>query len=107
MTLSTKKLLNLYLLTTCGKQKESLLMYTEIFGPYIHRAIVSASDEATGEIKDIPALHFNKATKHFTLKNLDKRISTVKSLPPKKVRGTAKNIKETLSSGSSSDSEKE
>ena len=64
-------------------------------------------DKATGEIKDIPALHFNKATKHFTLKNLDKRISTVKSLPPKKVRGTAKNIKETLSSGSSSDSEKE
>jgi len=26
-------------------------MYTEIFGPYIHRAIVSSSDEITGEIK--------------------------------------------------------
>jgi hypothetical protein len=63
-------------------------------------------DKITGEIKDIPALHFNKATKHFTLKNLDKRISTIKSLPPKKVRGTAKNVKETSSSGSS-DSEKE
>jgi hypothetical protein len=64
-------------------------------------------DKSTGEIKDIPALHFNKVTKHFTLKNLDKRISTVKSLPPKKARGTAKNVKETASSGSSSDSEKE
>ena len=61
-------------------------------------------DKTTGEIKDIPALHFNKATKHFTLKNLDKRISTIKSLPPKKLRGTAKNVKETASSGSSSDS---
>ena len=60
-------------------------------------------DKASGEIKDIPALHFNKATKHFTLKNLDKRISTIKSLPPKKVRGTAKNVKEIVSS----DSEKE
>ena len=26
----------------------------------------------TGEIKDIPALYFNKPTNHFTLKNLDK-----------------------------------
>ena len=32
----------------------------------------------------IPALVYNKSTKHFTLKNLDKRISTLKSLPPKK-----------------------
>ena len=41
-------------------------------------------DKTTGEIKDIPALVYNKSTKHFTLKNLDKRISTLKSLPPKK-----------------------
>jgi hypothetical protein len=33
---------------------------------------------------------------------MDKRVSTIKSLPPKKVRGTAKNIKE---NNSSSDSE--
>jgi hypothetical protein len=64
-------------------------------------------DKAKGEIKDIPALHFNKATKHFTLKNVDKRMSTLKSLPPKKVRGTIKNVKENISIGSSSDSEKE
>lgn len=47
----------------------------------------------TGEIKDVPALHFNKPTNHFTLKNLDKRVSTLKGLTPKKKIGTAKNIK--------------
>jgi hypothetical protein len=41
-------------------------------------------DKITGNIKDIPALFYNKANKHFTLKNLDKRVSTLKSLPSKK-----------------------
>jgi hypothetical protein len=52
-------------------------------------------DKTTGEIKDVPALSYNKSTKHFTLKNLDKRVSTLKSLPPKKgvTRGTIKNLK--------------
>ena len=48
----------------------------------------------TGEIKDVPALHFNKPTNHFTLKNIDKRVSTLRGLTPKKKQGTAKNIKE-------------
>ena len=48
-------------------------------------------DKTTGLIKSIPALAHNKATNHFTLKNTDKRVSTLKSLPPKKTaRGTAK-----------------
>jgi hypothetical protein len=38
----------------------------------------------TGIINDIPALQYIKATKHFTLRNLDKRVSTLKSLAPKK-----------------------
>jgi len=46
-------------------------------------------DKVTGTIKDIPALTFTKASKHFTLKNMDKRVSTLKSLAPKK--GTIKN----------------
>jgi hypothetical protein len=51
-------------------------------------------DKTTGEVKDIPSLVFNKTTSHFTLKNMDKqRISTLKSLPPKKAKGTIKNIK--------------
>lgn len=49
-------------------------------------------DKANGEVKDIPALHHNKQSNHFTLKNTDKHISTTRSLAPKKVRGTAKNV---------------
>jgi hypothetical protein len=48
-------------------------------------------DKATGLIKDIPGLFHNKGNKHFTIKNLDKRVSTVKSLAPKKIKGTIKN----------------
>lgn len=47
----------------------------------------------TGEIKDIPALYFVKPSNHFTLKNLDKRVSTLKGLAPKRKQGTVKNIK--------------
>ena len=50
-------------------------------------------NKETGEIKDIPALYYNKPTNHFTLKNLDKRVSTLRGLTPKKKQGTAKNIK--------------
>ena len=50
-------------------------------------------DKETGQIKEIPSLFYNKQTKHFTLKNLDKRISTLKSLPAAKNSGTIKNIK--------------
>jgi hypothetical protein len=50
-------------------------------------------DKVTGLVKEIPALYHTKQTNHFTLKNIDKsRISTLKSLPPKKGKaGTAKN----------------
>ena len=57
----------------------------------------------TGEIKNIPALFFNKSLAHFTLKNIDKRVSTLKGLTPKKKQGTAKNIK----NKDDSDSDKE
>jgi hypothetical protein len=49
-------------------------------------------DKITGEIKDVPILFYNKQINHFTLKNTDKRVSTTRSLAPKKVRGTIKNI---------------
>jgi hypothetical protein len=48
-------------------------------------------DKNTGFIKSIPALLFNNVTNNFTLKNIDKRISTIKSLPPKKSQKTFKN----------------
>lgn len=50
-------------------------------------------DKETGEIKSIPALQFNKVTNNYTLKNIDKRVSTIKSLGPKKsINSTIKNI---------------
>jgi hypothetical protein len=48
-------------------------------------------DKDTGTIKNIPALHYTKSTKHFTLKNIEKRVSTLKSLAPKKINSTIKN----------------
>ena len=49
-------------------------------------------DKSTGLIKDIPALSYNKQSNHFTLKNIDKRVSTIKSLAPKKTNSTFKNV---------------
>jgi len=48
-------------------------------------------DKTSGLIKEIPALTYTKTTKHFTLKNIDKRVTTQKSLPTKKSQGTIKN----------------
>ena len=48
-------------------------------------------DKTTGLIKEIPALYYNKNQNNFSLKNIDKRVSTIKSLTPKKVNGTLKN----------------
>lgn len=62
-------------------------------------------DKENGQIKDIPALQYTKANKHFTLKNIDKRISTVKSLTPKKPNGTIKNKVVSNSKNSDSDSD--
>jgi hypothetical protein len=41
-------------------------------------------DKEKGTINDIPTLTYIKANKHFTLKNIEKRVSTLKSLPQKK-----------------------
>ena len=48
-------------------------------------------DKENGVVKEIPALLYTKSNKHFTLKNIDKRVSTLKSLAPKKGNGTIKN----------------
>jgi hypothetical protein len=49
-------------------------------------------NKETGEIKNVPALYHNKQSNHFTLKNMDKRVSTLKGLAPKKKNGTIKNV---------------
>ena len=51
-------------------------------------------DKANGIIRDIPGLLYIKSKKHFTLKNNDKRVSTLKSLGPKKTK-TSSSKKET------------
>ena len=43
-------------------------------------------DKATGSIKSIPGLTFNKQQRKFTLKRSDKKTSTLKNLPTKKKR---------------------
>lgn len=68
-------------------------------------------DKDNGIVKEIPALHYTKSTKHFTLKNVDKRVSTLKSLGVKKGNGTIRNknskVDEVINENdSSSDSEK-
>jgi tRNA G10 N-methylase Trm11 len=62
-------------------------------------------DKTTGLIKDIPGLHYVKANRHFTLKNIDKRISTLKSLTPKKVNGTIKNKNNSIREDSDEENE--
>lgn len=71
----------------------------------LHRVKDVDYDKTTGEIKLIPALLYNKSNKHFTLKNIDKRVSTLKSLAPKKARATIKNITSSESIHNSSDSD--
>ena len=46
--------------------------------------VIYESEE--GNIKDIPNLQFNKTTKKFLLKKDQKKVSTLKSLGPKKKR---------------------
>jgi hypothetical protein len=62
-------------------------------------------DKENGTIKEIPALHYVKSNKHFTLKNIDKRVSTLKSLAPKKGQGTIR--KKDTSKNDQSDSEED
>ena len=59
----------------------------------LHRVKDVNYDKTLGMIQCIPALAYTRATKHFTLKNLDKRISTVKALAPKKLTSVAKRNK--------------
>ena len=64
-------------------------------------------DKTSGKVKEIPALIYTKANKHFTLKNLDNRVSTLKSLAPKKVQGTIRNKIAEKKEDSSDDEEDE
>ena len=102
-TIKTKKLIlfaEKYTKTNNGTEQEEKTLITFLKDCLDRKKLQRVKDvdydKTTGEIKDVPALLYNKSTNHFTLKNIDKRISTLKSLPPKKtagVRGTVKNVK--------------
>jgi len=49
-------------------------------------------DKLTGNVTSIPALLYNKNQKHFTLKNLEKRVSTLKSLTPQSMQNKTRII---------------
>ena len=62
-------------------------------------------DKGIGIIRSIPALSYNKTTRKFTLRNLDKKISTLKSIAPKRSR--SKKHKRTPKTMKIKDKEKE
>ena len=81
---------------------ETLLQFlkTSIDNNRLSKAKDVIYDKENGAIKDIPGLTYSKLNKNFTLKKVDKRVSTSRSLPPKKGtikhknNATAKNSKE-------------
>jgi hypothetical protein len=97
-TVKTQKLLeyvNIYKTENNLSEEESILLMT-FFKDCLDRKKFQRVkdviyDKTTGLIKEIPALTYVKTTKHFTLKNIDKRVSTLKSLPTKKASSTTKN----------------
>jgi hypothetical protein len=66
-------------------------------------------DKESGIVKEIPALTYIKTAKHFTLKNIDnKRVSTLKSLAPKKHgQGTVRKKEDNIESDSEEEVELE
>ena len=65
-------------------------------------------DKLNGTVKEIPALTYVKSCKHFTLKNIDKRVSTLKSLSVKKTYGTVKNkLNETIKNDNDSETDED
>ncbi len=60
----------------------------------LHKVKEVNYNKDTGLIASIPGLVYNKSSNNFTLKNIDKKISTIKSLAPKKLNGTIKHKKD-------------
>lgn len=112
-TIKTKKLIDyveVYKNQNNLNQEESELLISFLKDCLDRKKLVRVKDviydKENGIIKEIPALCYIKTTKHFTLKNIDKRISTLKSLAPKKSgQGTIR--KKEISKVNYSDSEED
>ena len=99
-TVKTKKLIEyveIYKKEKGLEEDEAKLMITFLKDSLDRKKLLRVKDvvydKNTGIIKEIPALTYTKSNKHFTLKNMDKRVSTLKSLAPKKgtIRSKVKN----------------
>jgi hypothetical protein len=88
LSLKESKLL-LSFLTTCLDQKKLTKAKDVIY------------DRVDGVIKSIPCLLFNNINRKFTLKRCEKKQSTLKSLPAKKVNKTRDNKSKTNSKNNS------
>jgi hypothetical protein len=113
-TVKTKKLIdfvNIYKKDKNLNEEESKLLVAFlkdcIDRKKLQRVKDVSYDKSNGTIKEIPALTYIKSTKHFTLKNIDKRVSTLKSLSVKKT-GTIKNkINDSKQNDNNSESDEE
>jgi hypothetical protein len=113
-TVKTKKLIdfvNIYKKDKNLNEEESKLLVAFlkdcIDRKKLQRVKDVSYDKFNGTIKEIPALTYIKSTKHFTLKNIDKRVSTLKSLSVKKT-GTIKNkINDSKQNDNNSESDEE
>lgn len=113
-TIKTKKIIDyveLYKTENSLDQEEEKIMITFLKDCLDRKKLQRVKDviydKATGQIKDIPALSYTKSNKHFTLKNLEKRVSTLKSLAPKKAQGTIKNKGLNITNDSNNKKEKD
>jgi len=93
-TIKTKKLNEFVEVYTTDNEldQEDARILTQFFKDSLNRKKLQrvkdvVYDKETGTIKEIPALTYTKSSKHFSLKNMDKRVSTLKSL--KNTHGTS------------------
>jgi hypothetical protein len=94
-TIKTKKLLefvDIYSKNNNLQEEESKLLISFLKDSLDKKKLSRVKDviydKVAGIVKEIPALTYTESNKHFTLKNIDKRVSTLKSLAPKKANGT-------------------
>jgi hypothetical protein len=92
-TIKTKKLIEFIDFYKKEKEldEEEEIILTKFFKDSLERKKLQrvkdvVYDKITGIIKDIPALTYTKSNKHFSLKNMDKRVSTLKSLKTSKAK---------------------
>jgi hypothetical protein len=96
-TIKTKKLIEyaqIYRIQNNLDQEEEEILVTffknSLERKKLHKVKDVVYDKINGIVKDVPSLTYLRISKHFTLKNTDNRISTIKSLSVKKTNNTVR-----------------